>query len=77
MLDFCGEKGIVCDVEEIPIDYANTAMERLVKKMTSTTASPSTFKAALLLRNRHLLNCKERTSASAIQTLHLQSRPPD
>jgi hypothetical protein len=26
-----GEKGIVCDVEEIPIDYVNTAMERLVK----------------------------------------------
>ncbi|CAL8463672.1 g3206 [Coccomyxa elongata] len=31
MLDFCGEKGIVCDVEEVPIDYVNTAMERLVK----------------------------------------------
>ncbi len=31
MLDFCGEKGIVCDVEKIPIEYVNTAMERLVK----------------------------------------------
>ena len=31
MLDFCGEKGIECDVEEIPMDYVNTAMERLVK----------------------------------------------
>ncbi len=31
MLDFCGEKGIVCDVEEVPMDYVNTAMERLVK----------------------------------------------
>ena len=31
MLDFCGEHGIVCDVEEIPIDYVNTAMERLLK----------------------------------------------
>ena len=31
MLDFCGKHGIVCDVEEIPIDYVNTAMDRLVK----------------------------------------------
>ena len=31
MLDFCGEKGIVCNVEKIPIDYVNTAMERLLK----------------------------------------------
>ena len=26
-----GEKGIVCDVEEITMDYVNTAMERLMK----------------------------------------------
>ncbi|BDA45155.1 probable mannitol dehydrogenase [Coccomyxa sp. Obi] len=31
MLKFCGEKGIVCNVEKIGIDYVNTAMERLVK----------------------------------------------
>lgn len=31
MLDFCGEKGIVCDVEKVPIDYVNTAMDRLAK----------------------------------------------
>lgn len=31
MLDFCGEKGIVCNVENISIDYVNTAMERLLK----------------------------------------------
>ena len=31
MLDFCGEKNIVCDVEKIAIDYVNTAMDRLVK----------------------------------------------
>ncbi len=31
MLDFCGEKGIVCDVEKVDIDYVNTAMDRLAK----------------------------------------------
>ena len=31
MLDFCGEKGIVCDIERIPVSYVNTAMERLAK----------------------------------------------
>lgn len=31
MLDFCGEKGIVCNVEKIGIEYVNTAMERLLK----------------------------------------------
>ncbi len=31
MLDLCGEKGIVCDVEEINIDCVNTAIERLSK----------------------------------------------
>nr|XP_043631584.1 mannitol dehydrogenase-like [Erigeron canadensis] len=31
MLDFAAEHGITSDVEIIPIDYVNTAMERLVK----------------------------------------------
>lgn len=31
MLDFCGEHNITCEIEKIPIDYVNTAMERLVK----------------------------------------------
>jgi D-arabinose 1-dehydrogenase-like Zn-dependent alcohol dehydrogenase len=31
MLDFCGEHNITCMIERIPMDYVNTAMERLVK----------------------------------------------
>jgi len=31
MLDFCGKHGISCMIENIPIDYVNTAMERLGK----------------------------------------------
>ncbi|KAI3798670.1 hypothetical protein L1987_33948 [Smallanthus sonchifolius] len=31
MLDFAAEHGITADVEVIPIDYVNTAMERLLK----------------------------------------------
>lgn len=31
MLDFCAEKGVVCDIERIPMEYVNTAMERLEK----------------------------------------------
>ncbi|KAJ0464355.1 putative GroES-like superfamily, alcohol dehydrogenase, polyketide synthase, enoylreductase [Helianthus annuus] len=31
MLDFAAEHGITADIEIIPIDYVNTAMERLVK----------------------------------------------
>ncbi len=31
MLDFCGEKGIVSDVEVIPMDGINTAYERMLK----------------------------------------------
>lgn len=31
MLDFCAEKKIVCDIEKIPIDYINTAYERMMK----------------------------------------------
>ncbi|CAM8899897.1 unnamed protein product [Rhodiola kirilowii] len=31
MLDFAAEKGITAEVEVIPIDYVNTAMERLAK----------------------------------------------
>ena len=31
MLDFCGKHGISCMIENIPIDYVNTAMERLLK----------------------------------------------
>lgn len=31
MLDFAAEHGITADTEVIPIDYVNTAMERLFK----------------------------------------------
>ncbi len=31
MLDYCGEKGIVCDIEKIPIDKINEAYERMLK----------------------------------------------
>jgi cinnamyl-alcohol dehydrogenase len=31
MLDLCGEKGITCTTELIPIDYVNTAYERVVR----------------------------------------------
>lgn len=31
MLDFCAEKNIVSDVEVIPMDYINTAYERVIK----------------------------------------------
>lgn len=31
MLDFCAEKGIVSDVEVIPIQQINTAYERMLK----------------------------------------------
>ncbi|EFJ41249.1 hypothetical protein VOLCADRAFT_107767 [Volvox carteri f. nagariensis] len=31
MLDFCGEKGIGATIEKIPIDYVNTAYERMLK----------------------------------------------
>ncbi|XP_023767007.1 mannitol dehydrogenase [Lactuca sativa] len=31
MLDFCAKHGITADIEVIPIDYVNTAMERLLK----------------------------------------------
>ena len=31
MLDFAGQHGITADVEVIPIDYLNSAMERLAK----------------------------------------------
>ena len=31
MLNFAGKHGITADVEVIPIDYVNTAMERLVR----------------------------------------------
>ena len=31
MLDFCGERGIVCDIEMIPIQKINEAYERLLK----------------------------------------------
>jgi uncharacterized zinc-type alcohol dehydrogenase-like protein len=31
MLDFCGEHGIVADIELIPIDQINTAYERMLK----------------------------------------------
>ncbi|CAI9260095.1 unnamed protein product [Lactuca saligna] len=31
MLDFCAKHGITADIEIIPIDYVNTAMERLLK----------------------------------------------
>ncbi|KAL0023217.1 hypothetical protein WJX79_004389 [Trebouxia sp. C0005] len=32
MLNFCGKHNITCEIEDISIDYVNTAMERLVKK---------------------------------------------
>jgi uncharacterized zinc-type alcohol dehydrogenase-like protein len=31
MLDFCAEHGIVSDVERVPMDYINTAYERMLK----------------------------------------------
>lgn len=31
MLDFCGEHNITCKIEKVPVDYVNTAMDRLVK----------------------------------------------
>ncbi|XP_076920942.1 mannitol dehydrogenase-like [Bidens hawaiensis] len=31
MLDFAAEHGVTADIEKIPIDYVNTAMERLLK----------------------------------------------
>ncbi|KAH9317670.1 hypothetical protein KI387_019439 [Taxus chinensis] len=31
MMDFCAEHKISCTIEKIPIDYVNTAIERLVK----------------------------------------------
>jgi cinnamyl-alcohol dehydrogenase len=31
MLDFCGKHDITCKIEKIPMDYVNTAMDRLVK----------------------------------------------
>ena len=31
MIDFAAKHGIQADIEVIPIDYVNTAMERLVK----------------------------------------------
>jgi len=31
MLEFCGKHNITCMIENIPIDYVNTAMERLAK----------------------------------------------
>lgn len=31
MLDFAGKHGITADVEVIPMEYVNTAMERLAK----------------------------------------------
>ena len=31
MLDFCGEKNIVCDIELITIDQINEAYERVLK----------------------------------------------
>ncbi|KAG2425872.1 hypothetical protein HYH02_014936 [Chlamydomonas schloesseri] len=31
MLDFCGEKGITASIEKIPIDYINTAYERMLR----------------------------------------------
>lgn len=32
MIDFAAEHNITADIEVIPIDYLNTAMERVVKK---------------------------------------------
>ncbi|OAE30560.1 hypothetical protein AXG93_4877s1120 [Marchantia polymorpha subsp. ruderalis] len=31
MLDFCGEKNLVCTIEKIPIDYINEAFKRMLK----------------------------------------------
>ena len=31
MLDFCANNGIVSDIEMIPMDYINTAYERMLK----------------------------------------------
>ncbi|MDE3120121.1 MAG: NAD(P)-dependent alcohol dehydrogenase, partial [Nitrospirota bacterium] len=31
MLDFCGQRGIVCDIETIPIRQVNEAYERVLK----------------------------------------------
>ncbi len=31
MLDFCGKHNVVCKCEIIPMQYVNTALERLVK----------------------------------------------
>lgn len=31
MLDFCGKHNITCEIEKIPAEYLNTAMDRLVK----------------------------------------------
>ena len=31
MLDFCGKHNVVCKCEVIPMQYINTALERLVK----------------------------------------------
>jgi len=31
MLDFCGEKNIVSDIERVPMSYVNTAMERMLR----------------------------------------------
>ena len=31
MLNFCSKHNITCEVEDINIDYVNTAMERLMK----------------------------------------------
>ncbi|MBX3362279.1 MAG: hypothetical protein KF705_12700 [Phycisphaeraceae bacterium] len=31
MLDFCGKHNIVSDIEKIPMDYINTAYERMLK----------------------------------------------
>lgn len=30
MLDFCAKNGIVCDIEKVPVDYVNTAYDRVV-----------------------------------------------
>jgi uncharacterized zinc-type alcohol dehydrogenase-like protein len=31
MLDYCAEKGIVCDIELIPISSVNEAYERMLR----------------------------------------------
>jgi uncharacterized zinc-type alcohol dehydrogenase-like protein len=31
MLDYCAERGIVCDIEKIAIDQINEAYERMLK----------------------------------------------